>query len=177
MDINKVFSIINRRLSNIVRYNNTPKIISENVAEHSFFVTFYVMILGDLIENLNIEKALELALIHDIEESISGDIPHNIKQKYPFLNKSLEDMNLLIASEIFENNNKYVSLWKEERAGITLESKLVLFADILSGYLYTRNELAMGNIFMQEINLEQKNRLIQMLDDTIFYRIKKELLL
>lgn len=159
MNLKNIFSKVNRRLSNIERYNNTPRIKNENVAEHSYFVAFYVMMLADLVLEIDKERAMCLALIHDVEESISGDIPHNIKLKYPEMNKSLEKMNLLIAKDIFEDGD-YLELWKETREHETLESKLVLFCDILSGYMYTKDEIKMGNTFMEYINSKQKEFLL-----------------
>lgn len=163
MDIKKTFSIVSRRLSNIIRYNNTPRIKEENVAEHSFFVAFYVMILSDLVPNIDKYRAITLALVHDIEESISGDISHNIKTKYPDLNEALEKMNYLIADEVF-GAGKYLDLWKETRKPETLESKLVLLADKLSAYLYSNDEVDMGNSFMKSI----RDKNLKLLQDILY---------
>ncbi len=177
MDINKTFSTVSRRLSSIIRYNNTPRIKEENVAEHSFYVAFYVMILSDFVQGIDKHKAVLLALVHDIEESISGDIPHNVKLKYPDLNDSLERMNYLIASEIFgSRHSKYLDLWKETRIHDTLESKLVDLADKLSVYLYSSDEVSMGNSFMCKIKNDVLKNLEKILCNTPeFSEIKKVL--
>ena len=156
MNIGTLFSKVNRRLSNIERFNNTPRIHKESVAEHSYFVSFYVMVLSEMIPDIDVEKSIKLALLHDIEEIISGDLPHTVKLKYPEFNDTLEKMNLLIVKEIF-NDNKYIDLWKEVRLLNTKESKLVHLADMISVLLYTRDEIKMGNEFMEEIyNKERK---------------------
>lgn len=49
---------------------------SESVSDHSFSTSFLVMIMAEKL-NLNVEKCLKLALIHDLAESIINDItPH-----------------------------------------------------------------------------------------------------
>jgi len=45
----------------------------ESVAEHSYSTTVIAMILSDL-EGLNTEKIIKMALLHDLAESIIGDI-------------------------------------------------------------------------------------------------------
>lgn len=165
----KLFRGVNRRLSNIIRYNNDPRIKGESVAEHSYFVTFYVMIFGDIVDNIDMERAMKLALIHDIEESISGDLPHTVKVKYPELNLAFEKMNLEITKEIFKGMDDYVELWKEVRECKTKEAKLVLLADIVSAVLYSDNEVKMGNIFMKEIHENGLQRLSKFIDDNREY--------
>ena len=155
MNLSDIFSIVNRRLSNITRFNNTPRICKETVAEHSYFVAFCVMLLSDFLENVNLEKALKLALIHDVEEAISGDLPHDVKMKYPSFNVALEEMNLSIAHEIFGDQIQYIDLWEETRDTKTIEAKLVKFADMFSVLMYCNNEINMGNSYMKDIYSRQ----------------------
>jgi len=50
----------------------------ESVAEHSYSTAVISMILSDL-EGLNTEKIIKMSLLHDLAESIIGDIiPDNI---------------------------------------------------------------------------------------------------
>ena len=48
----------------------------ESVADHSYTVTAMSMVLSDL-EGLNTEKIIKMALLHDLAESIIGDITPN----------------------------------------------------------------------------------------------------
>ncbi|MEM8962173.1 MAG: HD domain-containing protein [Acidobacteriota bacterium] len=48
---------------------------AESVAEHSFHVAFLVWWLGRRIDRLDLTKALELALVHDLAALELGDIP------------------------------------------------------------------------------------------------------
>ena len=42
---------VQRRLTNIIRWNTTPKIVSESVSSHSYFVTLYSMYLSDYLKD------------------------------------------------------------------------------------------------------------------------------
>ena len=156
IDYNKLFSIVNRRLSNIIRFNTVARNNKESVAEHSFFVSFYAMFLSDLIEGIDKEKVIKLALIHDLEESISGDIPHNVKDKYPDLNLAIEKMNLEIVKEIFQDEKEYIELWKETRRVDSKEAALMKLCDIISVLLYAEDEIKQGNTFMIPIRENYK---------------------
>jgi 5'-deoxynucleotidase YfbR-like HD superfamily hydrolase len=155
-DINLLFDQ-SRRLSDINRFNTLPRIHSESVAEHCYYTTFYVMTLADEIikQNpeikLNKEKAMSLAIIHDIEETISSDFPHSTKLKYPEFNDHLEQMNRSIVSNIFNGDQKYIELWNEVRGLDTEEARLVNFADGLSVLFYSKDEVSLGNRFMQHV--------------------------
>ena len=72
------------RMSFMKRFNNEIHIHDENVAEHSFYVSFYSMAICDILgykHNSPIRiGSIERALIHDIHETILSDIPHNVKE-------------------------------------------------------------------------------------------------
>ena len=146
-----IFFTANKRLSSIIRYNTTLKIRNESVAEHSYFVAFYAMMLADFIEGINKQRVLELCLIHDYEESLSGDIPHYLKMEYPEMNNALETMNKEIMNRLLYKDEYYIKLWEESRGDSTLEAKLLLFCDKLSCLIYAREEVSMGNKYMKDI--------------------------
>jgi putative hydrolases of HD superfamily len=52
----------------------------DTVAEHSYRAAVMGMLLSD-INGMDTEKIIRMLLLHDIEESVTGDIPRNIKSK------------------------------------------------------------------------------------------------
>ncbi len=74
MDIIRFFSKI-RKLKEIERSGWVVSGVKkpESVADHSFGVALLVMLLGKN-KNIDLEKALKMALIHDLGEAITGDI-------------------------------------------------------------------------------------------------------
>ena len=85
MDIIKLFSI-SQSMSAIKRYSQLHLLKSESVMEHTGFVCLFTYILCEKInsvsdeeDKLNIGIALEKAVIHDIDEVVTGDIPRPTK--------------------------------------------------------------------------------------------------
>jgi len=135
------------RLTNTVRYSTAYKIVPENVATHSYFVVYITMILCDYLKDLgiNIERALRMALIHDVEESLTGDIIYSIKHHNPDFSGAVDRLNREIINEIYSGNEPYLDLWREYKRGDTIESKIVEISDRVSGVLYILGEMEMGN--------------------------------
>lgn len=72
-----------RNLDKIIRFNTMTRLKDETVAEHSFHAAFYAMILADLEiragNKVNVEKVLRGAIVHDMEEALTGDVIHSFK--------------------------------------------------------------------------------------------------
>lgn len=136
-------------LRNLVRYQNAPRVSSETVAEHSYFVAAYVLKLADYY-NFDLQKALMLALLHDFSEVYISDVPHPIKQKYSFINEALEKAE-------YEINSKYISTdfasnIEEFNNMTSAEGTIVAIADILSVITYAKYEIGLGNSkYMQNV--------------------------
>jgi len=69
----------NRSLAHVMRFNLKPQHFPESVSDHSYFVAYIVSILCHLLgkqsgHTVDKQKALEMALVHDMEEMFSGDI-------------------------------------------------------------------------------------------------------
>lgn len=109
----------------------------ESVADHSFGVAFVAMLLADLAQRcgmeLNVEKVLRMALLHDLTEARTGDLPATIKR---YLDPSkLHAMDERIADEMFAGlgaiGEEYLLLWREYEERVSLESRIVKAADKL----------------------------------------------
>ncbi len=100
----------------------------ESVADHSFGAAVTAMILSDAM-GLDSERAVKMALLHDIAESEIGDItpdsmPHDKKEKLE------TEAFLRIVSTLPEGMRaEYVSIWDEFCAGKTPEARIVAQAD------------------------------------------------
>lgn len=96
----------------------------ESVADHSYGTAIMAMILSDY-KNMNVEKMMKMALLHDLAESITGDfIPGEISRE----NKT--DMENQVMQEIFSKLppalvEKYMLLWDEYQKGVSQESVLL----------------------------------------------------
>ena len=125
----------------------------EDVAQHSYLTALYAMILADLERRrgreVDVEKLLRMALLHDAEESRTGDIHHPFKHQDPAFTKTIDDRALqwfgnLMLSLPDTLARDYVELRKSERQNST-EAVLVRAADKLEALLWAYEEYLLGN--------------------------------
>ena len=109
---------------------------AESVADHSYRCAFMAMMLGDMLE-LDTERLIKMALLHDIAEIVAGDItPYDgvtREEKSRMEERGLEDL-----LEGIQNSEQYVALWKEYEEGRTMESKVARNIDKLEMALQAR---------------------------------------
>ena len=96
----------------------------ESVAEHSYSTAMISMILSDL-EGLNTEKIIKMALLHDLAESIIGDIiPDDIAK-----NEKVRKENIAMKQILKNLQNKiaepYFEIWIEYQKNSSQESRLL----------------------------------------------------
>lgn len=149
-----------RRLRHIHRCNNFLKINGEDVAQHSFYVTIIAMAIADEMKYergmlVSVEDVMRKALLHDVEEAITGDIPHNVKHGVDQSTKeSLEAACEQIADSYYLNGTsqvfqRYSALCKSSKKG--LEGQIVDLADMLELAVYCYEEVCMGNRYFQKL--------------------------
>ncbi|MBS7655241.1 HD domain-containing protein [Candidatus Bathyarchaeota archaeon] len=103
----------------------------ESVAEHVYGVTVLSMLISDL-KNLNAEKMLRLAVIHDLEETVLGDLTPEEKKKIVNLNAAENKaIKKVLSSLPFDLKRKYYKLWLDYKNGLSKEAKLIKELDKL----------------------------------------------
>ena len=80
------------KMSNIVRYSQQNKIKNESVAEHSYFVMWFINRLCTKYELSDKKRllAMEAGLLHDVPEVITNDITYDVKQMIPEVSALLQ---------------------------------------------------------------------------------------
>lgn len=128
-------------LSSIIRYNNRIRLADESVAEHTCFVSvFCLKIMAQLdLDHETERQVLILAALHDMAESQTSDIPHNVKANYPEMESILEKI----------ETDYYKETWAKYFEVVYKPSDLVYnilkLADAYSVYQYCLNERNLGN--------------------------------
>lgn len=139
-------------LSKIIRYNHRNKLQDESVATHSFYVSLFCL---KILSKLNLGKDIDrqvliLAALHDTAESMTSDIPHDVKSRYPDMQEILDR----IEKEYYEEHwQKYISdVYKPSE----MVYNIIKLADAYSVYQYCLNENTLGNVSceMTEIKSE-----------------------
>ena len=154
------FLLITRNLGRIFRFNAKPRIEEESVAEHSFYVALYAMIIADLESQrglrINMERLLRSAILHDLEESMTGDILHGFKYSSPSLSREINRMSLMFYKNLSSHlpkrlARKYMEIRTNAKNPKTIEGKILEAADKLEVLIYALGEISMGNQHFTEI--------------------------
>ena len=135
----------------------------ESVADHSYSVSVMSMILADL-EGLNTEKIIKMALLHDLAESIIGDItPGSMKNddKITKENQAMKKILLNLPSKI---RKSYLEIWDDYQNNSSQESNLLHDIDKLEmafqAKFYQENGVTKEKLltFFNTANTEIKNK-------------------
>lgn len=176
--------ILNRSLAHVTRFSSKPQHFQESVAEHSFFVAYIATIMCELLEKdgekIDKEKAIEMALAHDMEEMFSGDILGPFKHKLPEVSVAIRTLNQEMIKEVFADlpqdlARHFISLWEEEGQRQTTEAQIVKVADTLSLIAKCAEEVKVGNTFFQEM-YESQLKLLQNYNAEWWEKIKNQIL-
>jgi putative hydrolase of HD superfamily len=116
----------------------------ESVADHSFGVAFIAMLLADRAcergLQVNVEKVLRMALLHDLTEARTGDLPATIKRYFDAeaLHAADERVAVELLARLGASGQAYLALWREYEARQSLEARIVKAADKLDLLLQAR---------------------------------------
>ena len=84
----------------------------ESVADHSYSTTVLSMILSD-IKGLDSEKIIRMALLHDLAESITGDITPNDMMKDEKVSKENLAMKQILKNLPNKIAESYFEIWND----------------------------------------------------------------
>ena len=99
----------------------------ESVADHSFRTALLCLFLTKD-RDLNHEKIIQMALIHDLGETATSDIRYEEGSKIIASEKAKEQLEEDILKKLFKplhDGKYYLDLWYEFRDQITIEAKLL----------------------------------------------------
>jgi len=151
-------------LAELMRLKSTPRIgwllrgvrDVESVAAHSFGVAVIAMLLADRARargvEVNVERLLRMALLHDLTETRTGDLPSTIKRY--FGKAAIKAADEAIAKEIFTElgdlRESYLELFFDYEHRLSIESRLVKAADKLDLLVQSREYEKGGARSLQE---------------------------
>lgn len=102
----------------------------ESVAEHSFHLAFLVWSVGRRVAGLDLLRALELALVHDLAEVRIGDLPRTALHYFPQGTKPAAERAALL--ELLAPAGRHAEeLVREYEAGESAEARFVRACDRL----------------------------------------------
>ena len=135
----------------------------ESVADHSYSTAMMSMVLSDL-EGLDTEKIIKMALLHDLAESVIGDVtPDEIKGERKI---SIENKAMIRILENLPGNvaEQYIILWDDFQKNSSKEANLLHEIDKLEMAFQAKFYLDKGiskeklRSFFKTANNEIKNK-------------------
>lgn len=161
------------QMHGIIRYANRVRIKNEDLAQHSYSVAYYCF---DIAAEFNIpddirNEAIAMAIIHDIGECFTSDLPHDIKYENPELKNLCNQLERKYVDKLPNIRTLWFNL---EDNGDTIQKWMVKLGDDLSVKSYVDRELALGNqtdefkLISQQIDERikiDKNKLKKVVDE------------
>ncbi len=102
----------------------------ESVTEHSWHVLFLVWTLGARIEGIDLFRAVEIALVHDLAELRIGDLPRTSSHYFPEGAKKTAE-SAAMADILAPLPARALALYEEYQQGTSPEARLVKACDKL----------------------------------------------
>jgi len=116
---------------------------AESVADHCYLTALICMVIADL-KGLNGNKAVKMALLHDLAESVTGDyMPEEIssERKHKEETKAIKTILDKLPPKLRSN---YARIWQEYKKGSSKEAALVRQIDKFEMALQARDYLQKG---------------------------------
>jgi len=127
-------------LESIKRYSSTAVIRQESVASHSYFVALGVRLLHN-VYRFDLQKALVIALSHDMAEIATGDVTYAVKRKYPKIAAAIAAAELEAAKAFPECIRNDMEMYHED----SVERMMCKLADCMQVVQYATSEIELGN--------------------------------
>jgi len=134
------------QLKSVPRYSSSLWKDGDTVAEHSWRLALMVYTIGSQFKiGIDLNKAIAMAMIHDLAESLTGDIDAvNTYNAYQEKNKQISKQNKHVAEVKAMKNimgglffgKDMLELWEEFEAQESTEAKFVKALDKLEAFLH-----------------------------------------
>ncbi len=161
----------------VKRWHILPVQQNETVATHVYDVMGNAWAIGRILallgykNKINMLTLLEGAMVHDVEELVTGDIPHTFKKDFkPKMRRMLAEQTKKSAFKIIKGrfplilSGLMLKRWSDCQEGKTLEAQIIKVADFLSAINFLENEvLGLSNNRVRE-------RLTENIKELITYR-------
>lgn len=192
-DINKILKFLEKaeKLKSTLRHNWTKSGRQESAAEHTWRSSLFLILVKEKLNlKINLEKAIKMMIIHDLPESIYGDIPGFEKLRNKEKHRNHKKRELAAAQRLFSTlpkplDKEFQNLYQELEEKKSAEAKLVEALEKIETMI---QHLEAGVKTWEPIEKEKhmleypqkavdnlENKDVQKLWQTILSQIKKEL--
>jgi len=140
----KIFDFLDTagNLKKTIRYKSAHKMPKESVADHTWRLALMSFVIAEELElKINITKAMEIALVHDLAEAITDDIDalliynkkFSLEKKQKMEDEAMKKIKSILPIKI---GNKIIKLWREYVDQSSSEAKYVYALDKIEALTY-----------------------------------------
>jgi 5'-deoxynucleotidase YfbR-like HD superfamily hydrolase len=151
-----------RRMKNVNRLGTERITRPYNLLEHSFMVTILFRYFAEVENVFYDEYDIDLIMHHDLLETVTGDLPYNVKN----LNIETEKCWAIIERDVAKGN-PVLEKYTDQRIGEILNARqyqLFKACDLLDLWIFICEEFQLGNL---DKNLAQiSERCVSLIGDT-----------
>lgn len=136
-----------RDFAKVRRWSQTHCAREESSLEHTAAVALIALKISDeCVTEVNVARLLAKALLHDMEETITGDIMTPVKYHDPEITKAIKEYECEAAADVAENvfGEWSYGFWLNAKDD-SIEGHIVRIADKASVVYKYRQELMLGN--------------------------------
>jgi len=146
-------------MSNLIRYCTTPSLIKESVSDHAFLISFLVIETSteykELFKYVSRERLLIRATLHDMVETVTGDIPAPAKRALPECEPLFDRIEAVVSDSLCEGRDE--EFRKLLLSAISfddlddIEQTLFKVFDYFCVLLKASNEIYLGNKYYKRV--------------------------
>lgn len=158
--VNEVLFGNMKRLRHTFRYSAQPVIERENVAEHSFWTAIIAMTIAYEVspnDNSLARLCCQKALLHDIEECMTGDLVREMKYATKQIRRVIKNVEEAFVHHLLVPMGKvgaiYEKIWTDSKDD-SQAGQIVKLADMLCVIAYCTQERALGSTELSHIKEE-----------------------
>lgn len=153
------------RMDDIIRYNTHQKHKKETVAAHSYYVALFTMMLCNELHVTKMvrEKAMAIAIVHDIPEVVINDVTYEAKKHMPEVKDALEAYEKKILQANFPD--VYESMFESYFVDDKIANAIVKLADTISVLQFSDYEEQMGNGYVKGWVDDTRKRIEKLKDE------------
>ena len=167
--INDILTFLHRSkaLESVERYNSSLRAHKNTVAEHSWRLGLMALVIGtECKARVDINRAVTLALLHDLAEAKTGDIDA-VDQTTEVLTKKAtqEESAMREMTDDLPFGDWIYSLWREYEDQETVEAKFVKALDRIEGFLHIA-EVGVEAYIPKDFHADYANKAVAAFDET-----------
>lgn len=134
-------------MTEVQRWQTYPTLLDETLSDHNNEIMWMAYLFSLEIEESDTTEVMERALVHDLEEVITSDVPRYVKRNTDSMKEEFDHLERDAVEEITketDHSDRIRSVWERSKDQ-TIEGQIIAAADILAAIYGGIREYRLGN--------------------------------